>query len=98
MKSIFDLFRQKRYVYLREDTFHPGVLFRFRVKRGRVALVWNTLAGVIPFVCRLAQDGSIVVDEPHCAGYGKPYGGWKWQNDVPDGFPKDKVIDGGFWG
>lgn len=98
MKSIFELFRRrKRYVYLSEDILHPGVLFRFRVKRNRVALVWNTLIDIIPFVCRLGENGDIIIDEKYLAGYGKPYGGWKWRNDIPADFPKDKVLDGGYW-
>ena len=58
---------------------------------------WNTLIDIIPFVCRLGENGDIIIDEKHLVGYGKPYGGWKWRNDIPADFPKDKVLDGGYW-
>ena len=84
------------YVYVQAD-YWPEVMWRFRARRGRIALCWNTVAGTIPFVCRLSPDGKVLIDEPSRAGYGKQYGDWTWRYFYPVGFPLENIKPGGFW-
>lgn len=88
--------RNYGHVYL-QTAEHPGVLWRFRARHGRVALCWPTLLGTVGFKCRLAPDGRVLIDEEGRAGFGKQYGDWKWQYFYPVGFPLDKIRNGGFW-
>lgn len=67
--------------------------YRFRARRGRVALVWSTIFEDIGFVCRLREDGAVVIDDDYYAGYGKQYGSWVWAYG-----PKGECAGkGGFW-
>lgn len=92
MSFIKFLKRNFGHVYL-HDAFNPGMLFRVRARRGKVALIWVG----DPFVCRLAKNGELVIDEKHLCGYGKPYHGWTWRYFVPMGFPLENIKDGGAW-
>lgn len=68
---------------------HPGTCWRFRARRGRVALVWCST----PFVCVLRGDGAVVnSDNPTMSGYGKQYGDYTWSFE-----PTGAYSDGGFW-
>ena len=84
------------HVYVKSDT-NPDILFRFRARRGRIALIWSTWAGIIPFICRLSPDGKVLIDDKRLAGYGKQYGQWTWQYFYPVGFPLENIKPGGFW-
>lgn len=84
------------YVYL-STADHPGILWRFKARRGRVALCWSTLGGTIPFVCRLSPDGRVLIDKKELAGYGKQYGDWTWRYFYPMGFPLENIRTGGYW-
>ena len=75
------------------DKFKPGVLYRFRARWGKVALTW----GESPFVCRLAKNGELIIDEKRLRGYRKPYWGWRWRYFVPMGFPLENIKNGGAW-
>lgn len=63
--------------------------YRFRARLGCIALVWVAS----PFVVRLADDRSLVITEKGLPGYGKPYGGWRWDYEPHGCF----VCDGGAW-
>ena len=68
--------------------------YRFRARRGRVALVWNTLIGPVSFRCRLLGDGTVANDHDRCmSGYGMQYGRWVWDYE-PHGMCAGK---GGAW-
>lgn len=93
MKFIFRFLKRSfGHVYL-QDSCNPGVLYRVRARRGKVALTW----GGRPFVCRLAKNGELVIDEKSVCGYGKPYPGWTWRYFIPMGFPLENIKDGGTW-
>ena len=79
------------------DGVHLDVLYRFRARRGRVALCWSTFFGTIPFVCRLSKDGKLIIDDKSRAGYGKQYGQWTWQYFYKAGFPLENIRPGGYW-
>lgn len=97
MKSILRFLKRNfGHVYLR-DEYRPDVLCRFRAKRGRVALLWYTPLGVIPFKCRLGKNGELINDCKGTRGYGKPYSGWSWMYFVPMGFPLENIRNGGAW-
>lgn len=67
--------------------------YRFRARRGRVALVWTLIFGDSGFICRLNRDGSVIIDDDYYAGYGKQYGSWVWDYE-----PKGECAGkGGFW-
>ena len=78
-------------VYLSEN---GADWYRFRARRGRVALVWNTLCGAIPFYCRLDESGLVLNDhDDSMRGYGRPYGSWRWDYE-----PRGRLVgEGGYW-
>lgn len=79
-------------VYLSRD----GIgWYKFRSRFGRVAFVWNTLLGEIPFLCELDEETYLVLNrhDETMSGYGRPYGTWQWSYT-----PYGPVIGkGGFW-
>lgn len=83
------------YVYLTEDT-DAGSWYRFKAKKGKVAFVWNTLRGAIPFVCGLSADGKVInCHDKKMSGYGKQYGKWCWT--YLDGIDNLDIPKGGYW-
>ena len=84
------------HVYL-QDGCDPGKLYRFRARFGRVAFVWSTAYGDSPFVCRLEENGEVVIDGRQYPGYGRQWGKWTWRYFYPMGFPLENLIVGGFW-
>lgn len=74
------------YVYVTDRNW---ITYRFRCRFGRIALVW----GDAPFVCELSEDGTIIITDKACAGYGKPYPHWTWDYTPPLAI----VRRGGYW-
>ena len=63
---------------------------RFYTWFGYITLKW--LLGT-PFIVRLADDHRLIIADEDLSGYGKPYGGWRWDYEPHGGF----VDDGGEW-
>lgn len=84
------------HVYL-QNGLEPEKLYRFRARFGRVAFVWSTFLGDIPFVCRLEENGKVIIDGREYAGYNQQWGSWTWRYFYPMGFPLEKLIIGGYW-
>lgn len=63
--------------------------YQFRARFGQIALVW----GESPFIVRLDPSHRLIILDKWLSGYGKPYGGWKW-----DYKPHGRLVGhGGFW-
>ena len=84
------------HVYL-QNGCDPEKLYRFRARFGRVAFVWSTSFGDSPFVCRLEENGEVVIDGKQYPGYNQQWGEWTWRYFYPMGFPLENLIVGGFW-
>lgn len=86
------------YVYLTKhwagDLF-PSEHYRFAARFGKVALVWTTAFGDVPFICRLDESThTILIDGKVYPGYGKPWAGWTWSYEAPK---NGDVKRGGYW-